>query len=69
MQKILAVLFITLHVQMFHRNRIFANGSLLLCTVPFGVKYDYTLQGDLKRDGPLIVLVHKEQLKWKKNYH
>lgn len=63
------MLFITLHLEILDRNGVFANGSLLLCTVLFGVKYDCTLQGDLKRDGPLIVLVHKEQLKWKKNYH
>lgn len=46
-----------------------SNITLLLCPVLFGVKYYSTLQGDLKKDGPLIVLVHKEQLKWKKNYH
>lgn len=67
--KTLTVLFIALHLQNFDRNGVFANGSVLLCTALFGVKYDYTLQGDLKRDGSLIVLVHKEQLKWKKNYH
>lgn len=67
--KTLAVLFIPLHLRNFDRNGAFVNSSLLLCTVLFGVKYDNTLQGDLKRDGPLIVLVHKEQLKWKKNYH
>ena len=66
--KTLAVLFITLHLQNLETNGVFANGSLLLCPVLCSVKY-VLFQGDLKKEGPLVVLVHKEQLRWKKNCH
>jgi len=65
MTKTLEVLFTTLHLQNSDTNGVFANGSLLLCPILCGVKY-ILFQGDLKREGPLIVHVHKEELRWKK---
>lgn len=62
------MLFVTLHLQNLDTNGIFANGSISLCPVLYSVTY-VLFKGDLKREGPLVVLVHKEQLRWKKNYH
>lgn len=62
------MLLVTLHLQNLDTNGAFANGSISLCPVLYSVKY-VLCKGDLKREGPLVVLVHKEQLRWKKNYH